>query len=210
MNTVIENLRWRYATKRMSGNEVPEDKLETILEAVRLTATSNGLQPFTLLLVSDLEVRKKIQQAAFNQPQIVEGSHLLVFAAWKTISEQRIRTYFEQVYRERNLPAGSLASYEQSLINRFASMSEKDQFEWAARQAYIGLGSALIAAAEERVDSTPMEGFNPEEVDSILQLEKLGLGSATMLAMGYRDQQADPMVHAPKVRRPMEELLVRI
>ncbi|EON76197.1 Oxygen-insensitive NAD(P)H nitroreductase [Lunatimonas lonarensis] len=203
-------MRWRYATKRMSGNEVPADKLETILEAVRLTATSNGLQPFTLLLISDLEVRKKIQQVAFNQPQIVEGSHLLVFAAWKTISEQRIRTYFEQVYRERNLAVGSLAGYEQSLIKRFASMPEKDQFEWAARQAYIGLGSALIAAAEERVDSTPMEGFYPEEVDSILQLDKLGLGSATMLALGYRDQQADPMVHAPKVRRPMEELLVRI
>lgn len=210
MNTVIEQLRWRYATKRMNGQEVAEDKINSILEAVRLTATSNGLQPFTLFLIKDLDTRKAIQKAAFNQPQIVEGSHLLVFAAWNRINKERIESYFRQVYAERNLPDGALAQYEQSLINQFAAMPEREQFHWAAKQAYIGLGTAMIAAAEEQVDATPMEGFLPDEVDRVLGLADKNLGSAAMLALGYRDTNLDPMVRAPKVRRAMEELVIRI
>lgn len=210
MNSVIENLKWRYATKRMNGQKVPKEKIDTILKSIQLAATSNGLQPFSVFLIEDEGVRKEIQKVAFNQPQVVEASHLLVFAAWKQVSEERIRQYFELVYRERNMAPDALAQYEQSLVNKFSAMPENGQFEWAARQAYIALGTAMVAAAEEKVDATPMEGFLSNEIDRILELDKRGLGSVAFLALGYRDEATDHLINAKKVRRPLEQLVIKL
>lgn len=210
MNKTIDSLQWRYAAKRMNGQKVPADKLDNILEAIRLTATSNGLQPFTILVIEDKATREKLHAAAFKQPQVVEGSHLLVFAAWKKVTPEQIDTYFEMVYQERNLAKGSLDQYAGFLKNHFGKQTEEEQFSWASKQAYIALGTALVAAAEEKVDSTPMEGFNAEEVDSILGLNEQGMGSTALLALGYRDDTADHMVNAKKVRRPKDKLFVKI
>lgn len=210
MNTVLQNLHWRYATKRMNGEKVPVEKMENILESIRLTATSNGLQPFTVLVIEDEELRKKLLPAAFNQPQLVEGSHLLIFAAWKEISAEKIDRYFEQVVKERNLKPEDLAQYATFLKNNFSAQTQEQQFNWASKQAYIALGTAMVAAAEEKVDSTPMEGFNPAEVDAILGLTEKGLGAAALLALGYRDTSKDHMANAKKVRRAKEELFIKL
>lgn len=210
MNTTIDSLNWRYAAKRMNGQQVPSDKLENILESIRLTATSNGLQPFTVLVIEDKQTRQELFKSAVKQPQVVEGSHLLVFAAWKNLRPEQIDSYFDMVYEERGLEKGSLDQYSNFLKDNFARQSEDEIFNWSSKQAYIALGTALVAAAEEKVDSTPMEGFNPSEVDRILQLSEKGMGAASLLALGFRDDTADHMVNAKKVRRSKEQLFVKI
>lgn len=210
MNTTINSLNWRYAAKRMNGQKVPAGKLDNILESIRLTATSNGLQPFTVLVIEDKEIREKLFKSAVKQPQVVEGSHLLVFAAWKNITAEQIDTYFDMVYEERGMEKGALDQYANFLKDHFAKQTEVEIFNWASKQAYIALGTALVAAAEEKVDSTPMEGFNAAEVDQILGLAEKGLGASSLLALGFRDGSADHMVNAKKVRRSKDELFVKI
>ncbi|GHB50033.1 NAD(P)H-dependent oxidoreductase [Mongoliitalea lutea] len=210
MNTTINSLNWRYAAKRMNGKQVPAEKLENILEAIRLTATSNGLQPFTVLVIEDKEMREKLHATAVKQPQVVEGSHLLVFAAWKNITAEQIDTYFDLVYEERGMEKGALDQYANFLKEHFSKQTETEIFNWASKQAYIALGTALVAAAEEKVDSTPMEGFNPAEVDQILGLAEKGMGASSLLALGYRDESADHLVDAKKVRRSKDKLFVKI
>ncbi|AFL84559.1 nitroreductase [Belliella baltica DSM 15883] len=210
MSTTINSLNWRYAAKRMNGQEVPAEKLENILESIRLTATSNGLQPFTVLVLEDKETREKLFNSAVKQPQVIEGSHLLVFAAWKSITAEQIDAYFDMVYEERGMEKGALVQYANFLKDHFTNQSETEIFNWTSKQAYIALGTALVSAAEEKVDSTPMEGFNPAEVDEILGLKEKGLGASSLLALGYRDDSADHMVIAKKVRRPKDKLFVKI
>lgn len=210
MNTTIDSLQWRYAAKRMNGQAVPAEKLDNILESIRLTATSNGLQPFTVLVIEDKAMREKLFANAVKQPQVVEGSHLLIFAAWKNITAEQIDTYFEQVYEERGMKKGSLDQYANFLKDNFSKQTETEIFNWAAKQAYIALGTALVAAAEEKVDSTPMEGFNPAEVDKILGLSEKGMGSSALLALGFRDESADHLVNAKKVRRSKDKMFVNI
>lgn len=210
MNTTINSLNWRYAAKRMNGQKVPAGKLDNILESIRLTATSNGLQPFTVLVIEDKEIREKLFKSAVKQPQVVEGSHLLVFAAWKNITAEQIDTYFDMVYEERGMEKGALDQYANFLKDHFAKQTEVEIFNGASKQAYIALGTALVAAAEEKVDSTPMEGFNAAEVDQILGLAEKGLGASSLLALGFRDGSADHMVNAKKVRRSKDELFVKI
>ncbi|MGY6522701.1 MAG: NAD(P)H-dependent oxidoreductase [Mongoliitalea sp.] len=210
MNTTINSLNWRYAAKRMNGQQVPAEKLENILEAIRLTATSNGLQPFTVLVIEDKEMREKLHATAVKQPQVVEGSHLLVFAAWKNITAEQIDTYFDLVYEERGMEKGALDQYANFLKEHFSQQTEAEIFQWASKQAYIALGTALVAAAEEKVDSTPMEGFNPAEVDKILGLAEKGMGASSLLALGFRDEKTDHLVDAKKVRRSKDQLFVKI
>ncbi|MCH7410070.1 NAD(P)H-dependent oxidoreductase [Belliella sp. DSM 111904] len=210
MNDIIHNLEWRYATKRMNGQKVSEDKLKTILDSISLTATSNGLQPFTVFVIEDEALRKKLSEKAVKQPQVNEGSHLIVFAAWKSITTEQIDTYFEMVYEERNMEKGALDQYANALKNNFTKQSEEEFFSWSSKQAYIALGTALVAAAELRIDSTPMEGFDAAEVDKVLGLTDKGMSAATLLTLGYRDEAKDHLANAKKVRRPHDELFVKL
>src|SRR5690554_6276194 len=152
--TFIEALNWRYAAKRMNGREVPQEKVDRILEAIRLSASSMGLQPYTLLNITDPEVRMELQPAAYNQPQIVEGSHLLVFAAWATLTKVDVERYIRHISDVREVSLDSLQDFRGSLMNLVESKTPEQHAEWAARQAYIALGTALSAAAVEQVDST--------------------------------------------------------
>lgn len=206
----IKQLNWRYATKRMNGRKIPQEKIDRILEAIRLSASSMGLQPYNVIVIEDEEVRKKIQPAIYNQPQILEGSHLLVFAVWNDISEQKIKAFIRQVSDDRKLSVESLNGLKE-MIQSFVTKKEKDAvINWSARQAYIALGSGLIAAAMEEVDSTPMEGFEPEALDKLLRLEEKGLKSVALLALGFRDSDKDKLSEAKKVRRPSEEFFIKI
>ncbi len=206
-----EKLNWRYATKKMDpAKVVSEEKVDKILEAIRLAPTSSGLQPFEVIVVKDPEVRAKIQEIAWNQAQITEGSHLLVFAAWDNYTEDRINHIFDLVNEERGFTNEGWEAYRQKLLAEYPPRDAQINFEHAARQSYIGLGLALTAAAFEGVDSTPMEGFDPAALDDILNLKERGLRSVSILPLGYRDADNDWLVNLKKVRRPKEQFVSEV
>lgn len=206
----LTQLNWRYATKRMNGGKVPQEKIDRILEAIRLSASSMGLQPYTVLIIENEELRKKIRPVSYNQPQITEASHLLVFAAWKDIPAEKVDAYIRLISSERNVPESSLDDFKKMILGAAAGKDAESLFNWNAHQAYIALGSGMVAAAMEEVDSTPMEGFDPQALDKILKLEEKGLKSVAMLALGYRDADADYLTGMKKVRRAKEDLFLDI
>jgi len=205
---LIQKLQWRYATKKMNpARAVPQEKVERIVEAVRLAPTSSGLQPYEVIVVTNKAVREKIMQIANGQTQIVEGSHLLVFAAWDDYSSERIDMMFDLTNDERGFKSDGWEAYRMVLLSAYPPRGPETNFQHAARQAYIGLGVALVAAAEEEVDSTPMEGFNPGKLDEILDLRARGLRSVAILPLGYRDAANDWLANLKKVRRPRERFV---
>lgn len=207
---LIEQLHWRYATKKMDAKkDVPQDKLDIILEAIRLAPTSSGTQPFELLVVTDKDQLEKIRAAASDQAQITDGSHLLVFAAWDNYTAERIDTVTElNVEARGDIPM--LKQYYENLKKSYLPRDAHVNFEHAARQAYIALGFALVAAAEQEVDSTPMEGFDPAKVDEILGLKARGLRSVVLLPLGYRDAENDWLLGMKKVRKSRETLMTQV
>lgn len=207
---LLEKLEWRYATKKMDpAKKVPQEKIERILEAVRLTPTSSGLQPFDLLVVTNAAIREKIKPIAHNQGQITECSHLLVFAAWNDYTPERINMMFDLAVEARGDNEGWEA-YRQSLLSRYPARGPEVNFQHTARQAYIGLGIAMTAAAIEGVDATPMEGFDPDALDKLLGLRERGLRSVLLLPLGYREADKDWLVNLKKVRRPRESFVTEI
>jgi len=211
MTTVNEKLMWRYATKKFDATKsVPADKLERILEAVRLAPTSSGLQPFELLVITNPEIRAKIRTVAWDQAQVTDCSHLLVFAAWDDITADRVNMMFDLTNEIRGFKNEGWENYRQMLLGIVADRGTEANYQAAARQAYIGLGAALIAAAFEEVDATPMEGFDPAAVDEILDLKARNLRSVVMLPLGYRAAEGDWLVNLKKVRRSRDNFVTEI
>jgi nitroreductase len=201
---LINHLKWRYATKKYSTEKVSEEKINQILEAINLTASSCGIQPYRVLVVSNPEIRAELGAGSFNG-QIVNSSHLLVFAAFNEISTTYIEEYIKMAEKQRNLPEGGMANFTEKLVNYFSANTAEANAVWASKQAYIGLGTALLAAAELKIDSTPMEGFDAAQFDEVLGLKEKGLHTAVILSLGYRDAENDYLVDMPKVRLPIEE-----
>lgn len=202
MSDLLQKLQWRYATKKMNPDKaVPREKVDRILEAVRLSASSSGLQPYEVIVVTNPQIREKIRAIAWNQAQVTDGSHLLVFAAWDNYTSERINMMFDLVNDERGFKSEGWENYRQQLLATYPQRTAEENFQHAARQAYIGVGTALIAAAEEQVDSTPMEGFDPAALDEILGLKALGLRSVVIMPLGYRANEGDWLVNLKKVRR---------
>jgi len=211
MTTVNERLAWRYATKKYDATKsVPAEKLERIIEAVRLAPTSSGLQPFELFVVSSADIRAKIRTVAWDQTQITDCSHLLVFAAWDDITADRVNTMFDFTNDVRGFTSEGWENYRQLLLGIVAERGTEANYQAAARQAYIGLGTALVAAAFEEVDATPMEGFDPAAVDEILDLKSKNLRSVVILALGYRAAEGDWLVNLKKVRRSRDNFVTEI
>lgn len=208
---LIDKLNWRYATKKMDPSKtVPEDKVERILEAARLAPTSSGLQPYEIIVVTNPEVRARIREVASNQAQVTDGSHLLVFAAWDNYTPERINKMFDLVNAERGFTSEGWENYRNMLLNTYPPRDAQVNYEHAARQAYIGFGLAITAAAFEGVDATPMEGFEPAKVDEILGLKARGLRSVTLLPLGYREAENDWLVNLKKVRKPKDEFVTKV
>jgi len=209
--SLIDKLQWRYATKKMDSSKVvPKAKLEQILEAIRLSASSSGLQPYEILVVSNKEIREKIRAIAWEQSQITDCSYLLVFAAWDHYTAQRINDAFDMTEEIRNFKSETGTAYRKNLLTNYTARDPEINFTHAAKQAYIALGTGLIAAAYEQVDSTPMEGFDPAALDEILNLRARGLRSVVLLALGYRKADEDWLVDLKKVRRPKDQLISMI
>ena len=208
---LINRLRWRYATKKYDvSKRVSQDKLDVILEAVRLAPTSSGLQPFEVIVVTNSEIRERIKGVGYGQAQITDCSHLLVFAAWDDITPQRIDKMFDLATRERGVINEGWENYREMLKQLTKSRTKEVNFQNATKQAYIGLGIALVAAAYEEVDSTPMEGFDPEAVDEILGLTQRQLRSVVILPIGYRQADEDWLVNLKKVRRSKDEFVTEV
>ena len=211
MSDVISNLTWRYATKKYDPSKVvTQDKVDLILEAIRLTATSSGLQPYEVLVVTNNTLREQIKPHAWNQSQITDSSHLLVFAAWDNYTAERINQMFDLTNEIRGFKNEGWENYRAMLLNTYPQRDAETNFQHAARQAYIGLGSALIAAAELKVDSTPIEGFDPAKVDEILNLKQKGLRSVVLMPLGYRADEGDWLVNLTKVRRSREQFITEV
>jgi len=208
---LIELLQWRYAAKKMDPSRaVPQDKVDRIVEAARLAPTSSGLQPFEVIVVTNPEVRARIREIAWNQAQVTEGSHLLVFAAWDTYTAERINHMFDLTNEVRGFRNEGWENYRQMLLNTYPQRPAEVNFQHAARQAYIAFSAAVIAAAEEQVDATPMEGFDADKLDEILGLRARGLRSAVILPLGYRQAEGDWLVNLTKVRRPREQFVSEV
>ncbi len=208
---LIQKLKWRYATKKMDPKKgVSQEKVDRILEAVRLTPTSSGLQPFEIIVVTNPEVRERIKAIAWNQSQITDCSHLLVFAAWDNYTEDRINMMFDLTNQERGSINEGWESYRKMLLGKYPLRSAEENFQHAAKQTYIGLGVALVAAAFEEVDSTPMEGFDNKALDDILNLLAKGLKSVTILPLGYREADKDWLVNLKKVRMPRDRFVTEV
>lgn len=204
--SIIPALQWRYATKKMNGEVVVDAKIDAILEAIRLAPTSSGLQPFEVLVISNQKIKDQIRKVAFNQSQVSECSHLLVFVAWDHYTVDRITHYFDHYEKERDLPKGFSDDYKNNVTKQLTAMTLERQFEHAARQVYIALGFALAEAAVQGVDSVPMEGFVSFEVDQILGLDSKGLRSVLLLPLGYRDAENDWQAELKKVRKTKDHL----
>ena len=205
---LIEDLNWRYATKKYSTQKVSEDDLEKIIDAINLSASSTGIQTYRLFVIEDPEMRKELGSDSFN-PQIVEASHLLLFAAFDSISQETIDNYIRLVAKVREMPVEDLAGFK-SALGALLTRTDDENFIWSAKQAYIALGTGLIAAAALHVDATPMEGFSTEKFDEVLGLKEKGLKSVVLLALGYRDEENDKYAKLKKVRVPKEEFIIRI
>jgi nitroreductase len=211
MSVLLQKLQWRYATKKMNPSKVvPQEKVDRIVEAARLAPTSSGLQPFEIIVVTNKEVREQIKPKAWGQGQVTDCSHLLVFAAWDNYTAERINMMFDLTNAQRGTTNEGWEKYRQMLLANYPARDAQTNFEHAARQAYIGLGAAVIAAAFEEVDATPMEGFDPAALDQILNLSARGLRSVAILPLGYREEDKDWLVNLKKVRRPREQFVTEV
>ena len=206
---LLKSLEWRYATKKMNGEKISQDKLERILEATRLAPSSYGLTPYNVIVVEDQKLKEELQGACYGQTQLSESSAVLVFATWDEVTEHSVGNYINEIAKQREIPVESLNGLQDMMNGSLTNMTQEQKISWAQRQAYIGLGFALTAAAVEEVDSTPMEGFVPESVDTVLGLQELGLKSVVVLPLGYRDSENDSLSTLKKVRWDNDKFFIR-
>lgn len=206
---LIDALKWRYATKKFGNKKVADEKVYEILEAINLSASSTGMQTYRVFVIENPKLQKELGEGSFNT-QIAESSHLLVFAAFETINKEMIDKYIQLTADERSMPVENLANFKNALIGGLLNRTDEEHFIWSSKQAYIGLGTGLIAAANLQVDATPMEGFDTERFDKLLGLKEKKLKSVVLLALGYRDEENDHFARLKKVRLSMDEFVTTI
>ena len=205
---ILKQLNWRYATKSFDSEKIiPENDISTIVNAFNLTATSYGLQPIKLMVISDKLVQEDLVEHSMYQKQIGQASHVLVFCVDTKINDQTIIEYFELVKKVRDTPDDILNPFKKFLIEDFKAKSEKEIFEWASKQAYLAMGNLLTVCAMLNIDACPMEGFVPEQYDELLNLKKLNLKSVLVMPIGYRAKD-DFMSSLQKVRKPLEDIII--
>ena len=210
MNTFLDHQNWRYATKKFDATKkISTEDLNTLKEAIRLSSSSYGLQPYKIVIVENPELRAKIQPAAWGQSQIVDASHLIVFANRTTINETEIDAFFKNMSETREIPLEALSGYQGFMKGKINELSEDAQNIWNSKQTYLALGNLLNAAAELKIDVTPMEGFSPVDVNEILGLNALGLNASLIATVGYRHTE-DATQHLKKVRKSNEELFITL
>jgi nitroreductase len=210
MSNFIKDANWRYATKKFdSTKKVSTEDLKTLKEAIRLSASSYGLQPYKVFIIENPELRAKIQPAAWGQSQIVDASQLIVFANMTNFSDEDIDVSLSLTTETRGLPADALKGYGDFMKSKIGVLSEDVRNTWTSKQTYLALGNLLNAAAELRIDVTPIEGFEPDKVNEILGLKQLGLNASVLATIGYRHKD-DATQNYVKVRKSNEELFINL
>lgn len=210
MSNILENRTWRYATKKFdSTKKVSDEDLKLLLEATRLSASSYGLQPYHVFVITDAEIREKLRPVSWGQSQITDASHLIVFANVTDFGEELMDGYLENVSATRNIPAEGLKGYGDFMKSKLLDLPTETKTIWSSKQAYIAFSNLMQAAAELKIDTCPMEGFEAEEYNKILDLEEKNLNASVVLAIGYRSEE-DETQHYAKVRRSAEELFTHI
>ncbi|MDI1256137.1 MAG: NAD(P)H-dependent oxidoreductase [Flavobacterium sp.] len=210
MSTFLENQNWRYATKKYDASKkISAADFNAIKEAIRLSASSYGLQPYKVLIIENPEVRAQLQPAAYGQSQIVDASHLVVFANEINFGADQIDAFLENIVNTRQIPAESIQAYGDYMKSSITPLPEVTRNNWTAKQTYIALGNLLSAAAELKIDATPMEGFNPTAFNEILGLTEKGLNASVIAALGYRHEE-DATQNYKKVRKSNENLFINI
>lgn len=205
-----EHLHWRYATKKFDSSRViPQPLLESLLESLRLSPSSFGLQPWKFLIIRDLELRKKIQAIAWNQPQVTESSHVIALCKLKDMDEMYVKKFIKQTAEKRGVPLESLSGYEQMMLGFLKNLSPGAKTDWMGRQIYLALGMLLAECAFRRIDACPMEGFDSKKFDSLLELEKMGLESIVLCPVGYRAQD-DKHAGLEKIRFSSGEIFTHL
>lgn len=204
---IVSALNWRYATKVFNPEKKLSDKdLNTILEVIRLTPSSLGIHPWKALVVSNREVRTKLKAAAWNQAQVSDASHLIIFASRKNLDETYVDSYMKVVTNTRNQKKEDVQGYKKMIMNSFTGRTPEAIKEWNAKQAYIALGILLESAALMKIDACPMEGFDAAQFDVILGLDKSEYGTVVMAAVGYRSE-TDVYSKILKVRFPKKDII---
>ena len=209
-DATLTQLRWRYATKKFDpARKIAPDLWAGLEQAAALSPSSYGLQPWKFVVVTDPEVRKKLHPASWNQPQILDASHLVVFAAKNPPTPADVERHVARTEQVRGLTPGVLDDLKKRILGSLSRMTEKDAHAWAARQCYIALGVFLSACALAGVDACPMEGFQPEKYDEILGLTAKGLSAVVIATAGYRHPD-DPAAKFAKSRFPVDEVIERV
>ena len=207
---LIENLKWRYATKKFEASKkVNEADLELIKNAIQLSASSYGLQLYKVLIIENKELRSKLKSAAFDQPQITDSSHLIVFCNYKKVKSEQVDEFLQLKANAQQIDLNDLKDYGDQMKNKVAGMTDAALTEWTSKQVYIALGNLLAACAELKIDACPIEGFNRQQFNEILDLDKKELNAAVLATIGYRSEK-DKYQHLPKVRKPKELLFEMI
>lgn len=210
MKNIIEDLKWRYATKKFDSNKkVSAEDLETLLEATRLSASSYGLQPYHIFIIENKELREKLKPFSWNQSQITDASHLIVFANKQSFGEELVDEYLDNVTRTRGLANEAVQGYSDFMKSKLMGLPDDVKSSWTSRQVYLALGNVMTVAASMKIDTCPIEGFENEKYNEILELKDSNLNAAVVLAIGYR-AETDSTQHLPKVRYKKEKLFTHL
>jgi nitroreductase len=210
MSPFIDNQNWRYATKKFDASKkITAAEFEILKEAIRLSPSSYGLQPYKVLIIENPETRAKLQPASWGQSQIVDASHLIVFANYTKLDNDDIDAYIENVTSTREIPLEAVSGYADFMKGAIAPKSDEEKSLWNQKQTYIALANLMNAAAELKIDVTPMEGFVPQQYNEILGLDKQHLNAAVVAAVGYRHEE-DATQHYKKVRKSKEDLFINL
>ena len=210
MSTFLENQNWRYATKKFDATKkITAEDLNTLKEAIRLSASSYGLQPYKIIIVENPELRAKLKGAAYGQSQIVDASLVIVFANEINFGEEGIINFSKNMSETRGIPLESIQGYVEYMKSNITGLPEETRNIWSSKQTYLALGNLLNVAAELKIDATPMEGFVPAQVNELLGLDALGLNATLIATLGYRHDE-DATQHYKKVRKSNEDLFITL
>lgn len=210
MTNFIESQKWRYATKKFDASKkITAEDFEILKEAIQLSTSSYGLQPYRIFIIENPELRKQLQPFAWGQSQIVEASQVIVFANITNFGEAEIDQYISNLIQTRGIPAESIKGYADFMKMKITTLAEDVRNNWTSKQTYLALGNLLNAAAELKIDVTPMEGFEPEKVNELLGFNELGLNASLIATIGYRHEE-DATQHYKKVRKSKEELFTTL
>lgn len=205
----IESLQWRYATKQFdSKKRLTQEDLNTILNAINLAPSSYGLQPFNVIVVEDPSIKEKLKPVAYNQGQITDASQIIIFAANNNISDTHIDAFLKRISKTTGAPLEALAEYKSMMKSKINTSTPDELFAWASKQCYIALGFLLTTCAQMNIDACPMEGFEPDKFDDILNLKERNLNSVVIATVGYRSSE-DKYQLSPKVRKELNELVIK-